>query len=102
MSSYNWPSCPRRRFVNFWRFFEYEGFLGLGFLYTILVSILIHIRKFSLGERLSFSLLAFSGEFPPFLSSFSFLRFSVSLLWVYSGQSGFLESVGEVVFRRGV
>ena len=85
MSSYNWPLCPRRRFVSFWRFFEYGGSLGLGFLYTVLVFISIHIRKFSLGERLNFPLLAFSGEFPPFLSSFSFSPVAVGLfrsIWI--------------------
>ena len=69
MSSRDLTVRSKRRFVSFWRFFEYEGFLDLGFLYTILVSIPIHIRKLSLGERLSFSLLAFSGEFLPFPSS---------------------------------
>ncbi len=64
---------------DFWRFFEYGGFL-VGFLYRIWEAFcLIHTtkRKISLGECLSFLSLHFSVSFPPFPFS-SFFRFSVA------------------------
>ena len=70
-------------------FLNVEGFCG-GF-YTEFEGLLScsQNENFLLGERLSFSLLAFSGEFPLFPSSFSFLRFSavglfrsIWILWV--------------------
>ena len=87
-------------FRQFLAVFEYEGFFGF--------RVFIHEFWF-LSPFISENFLWRASEFFPslrfpvsFLRSFLPFLFSVSLLWVYSGQSGFFESVVQVVFRRGV
>jgi hypothetical protein len=84
---------------GFWRFFECGRVLW-GF-YTEFEGLLScsQNENFLLGERLSFPSLRFPVSF---LRSLLLLSFSDSPLWVYFGQSGFFESVVQVVFCRGV
>jgi hypothetical protein len=80
---------------DFWQFFECGGFLW-GF-YTEFGEFLSYLQSESFLQASEFSLC-----FPVSFSVLSFsFSFSSSPLWVYFGQSGVLESVIQVFFRRG-
>ena len=49
-----WPGHTRRRFVNFWQFFEFVGFL-IGFLYQFRGFLFYSHKKNFWGEHLGFS-----------------------------------------------
>ena len=83
MSSRDLTVRSKRRFVSFWRFFEYEGFFVLGFYF-------IHIRK---GKEFVFGASDWGSPF--FSGEFSNPLIFSDLFYTFSGQihSGFVQSV---------